>query len=252
MPQPEIFLILFVIHLVQVHAAFNQANNPNATWNGNSVQPNAAGTFCYYPGANQTNATFCSGGHSEDTSFQPVLNIHLHLAKGWSIAYYSASNEPLGNQSYQVIANTGTLQCLSGQAGDGTYQTMCMGIDYDNNIAEAGKYCQVKLGQSYVSDGCYSAMPNTTSTTSQPSSTSSTNPSTNPSSTSSSYMNPAIGTIIIPVVLGIMSLLGGWSVAYCTNPWCRQQTNLCCCICGCREYNSQTITNNGLTFPASR
>ena len=224
-----IFLILFVFHLVQVHAAFNQPNNTNATWSENSVQPNGAGTFCYFPAANQTNATFCSGGHSEDTSFQPVMNIHLHLSKGWSIAYYSANNTLLGNQSYQVIANTGTVQCLSGQAGDGTYQTMCMGIDYDNNIVEAGKYCQVKLGQTYVSDGCYHAMPNTTSTANQPTSTSS-NPSSTPSVT-----NP-IGTIVVPVVLGIMSLLGGWSVAYCTNPWCRQRTNLCCCMCGRREY----------------
>ena len=231
--QPGIFLILcVVIHLPVVHAAFNQANNTNATWSGNSVQPNQAGTFCYFPAANQTNATFCSGGHSEDTSFQPVLNIHLHLSKGWSIAYYSANNALLGNQSYPVIANTGTVQCLSGMAGDGTYQTMCMGVDYDNNIAEAGSYCQVKLGQTYVSDGCYSAMPNSTSSTaSQPASTSST--STNPSSTP--FVTNPIGTIVVPVVLGVMSLLGGWSVAYCTNPWCRQQTNLCCCICGRRE-----------------
>ena len=226
---PEvIFLILFVIHLV--HAAFNQTT-PNSTWNENSVQPNEAGTFCYFPGANQTNATYCVGGHSGETSFQPVLNIHLHLAQGWSIAYYSAKNALLGNQSYSVIANTGTLQCLSGQAGDGTYQTLCMGIDYNNNIYEAGPYCQVKLGQTYVSDGCYTAMPNTTSTTSQPSST---NSSSRPSS--SSDINPAIGTIVIPIVVGIMSLLGGWSVAYCTNPWCRQQTDqLSCCICGRRE-----------------
>ena len=52
-------------------------------------------------------------------------------------------------------------QCLSGMVGDG-YQTMCMGIDYDNNVEQAGSYCFVALGQSYVSDGCYIAMPNTT------------------------------------------------------------------------------------------
>jgi hypothetical protein len=233
--QPGTFLILFVVHLV--HAAFNQANNTNATWSGNTVQPNEAGTFCYFPAANQTNATFCSGGHSGDTSFRPVLEIHLHLSKGWSIAYYNANNALLGNQNYSVIANTGTVQCLSGQAGDGTYQTMCMDIDYDNNIAEAGSYCQVKLGQTYVSDGCYTAMPNTTtssssSTASQPTSTSST--STNPSSSTPFVTNP-IGTIVVPIVLGILSLLGGWSVAYCTNPWCRQQTNKRCCMCGRRE-----------------
>ena len=136
--QTEIFLILSVIHLV--HAAFNQAGNPNSTCSGNTVQPNEAGTFCYFPAPNQTNTTFCSGGHSKYPIFQPVLNIHLRLPEGWSIAYYSANNALLGNQNYPVIANTGTVQCLSGMAGDGTYQTMCMGVDYDNNIAEAGSY----------------------------------------------------------------------------------------------------------------
>jgi hypothetical protein len=227
--QPGSLLLLLVIRLV--HAAFNQTTG-NSTWSGNNVQPNEAGTFCYFPAANQTNATFCSGGHSESTSFQPVLNIHLHLSEGWSIAYYSANNALLGNQSYPVIANTETVQCLSGQAGDGTYQTLCMGIDYDNNIAEAGSYCLVKLGQTYVSDGCYSAMPNTTSTASQPASTSST--STKPSSVSSTTVTNPL-TFVIPIVVGIMGLFGSWSVAYCTNPWCRQQTNQCCCICGRRE-----------------
>ena len=228
--RPGIFLIPFaLIHLV--HAAFNQANNPNTTWSGNRVQPNEAGTFCYFPAVNQVIATVCSGGHSQDTSFQPVMEIHLHSSKGYSIAYYSADYALLGNQSYPVIANTGTLLCLSGQAGDGTYQTMCMGIDYDNNIVEPGKFCQVRLGQTYVSDGCYSAMPNTTSTASQPSSTSS---STSTTSSSSSNSNQTLQTIVIPVVLGIVSLLGGWSVAYCTSPWCRQQTTMCCC-CLCRR-----------------
>jgi hypothetical protein len=230
--QPGVFLILFVIHLV--HAAFNQANSKNATWSGNNVQPKGD-TFCYFPAPNQTNATFCSGGHSEDTSFKPVLDMHLNLSQGWSIAYYSANNVLLGNQSYPVIANTSTRQCLSGMAGDGTYQTMCMGIDYDNNIAQPGPYCQVKLGQTYVSDGCYIAMPNTTTTTtstaSQPTSTPST--STNPSSTPL-VTNP-IGTVVVPVLLGVLGLLGSWSVAYCTNPWCRRQTNQCCCMCGRRE-----------------
>ena len=233
--QPSILLILSLIHLVhvQVHAAFNQANNENNTWAGNSVLPNHAGTFCYFPATNQTNATYCSGGHSEDSSFRAVLDNHLNQTKGWSIAYYNSNNVLLGNQNYSVIANTGTLLCLSGQAGDKTYQTMCMHADYDNNIAEAGSYCQVALGQNYVSDGCYSAMPNTTSSSSStnlPTSTSS-----NPSSSSPLVTNP-IGTIVVPTVLGILSLFGAWSVAYCTNPWCRQQTNKRCCLCGRREY----------------
>lgn len=232
---PGIFLILFVIHLVQVQvrAAFNQATNENNTWNGNYVKPNRAGTFCYVPAANQTNATFCSGGHSQSPSFQNVLEIHLNLTEGWSIAYYNSDNKPLGNQNYSVTPNTGTIQCLSGQAGDKSYQTMCMGVDSDNNIDEAGSYCQVKAGQIYVSDGCYTAMPNTTtsSTAGGPTSTSS-----NPSSSSPLVTNP-IGTVVVPSILGILSLFGVFSVAYCTNPWCRQQTNKrCCCMCGRREY----------------
>ena len=251
--QPGIFLILFVIHLV--HAAFNQANNPNTTWDGNSVKPKPnEATFCYKPAPNQTNATSCLGGHSEDTSFGPVLNFHLNLSQGWSIAYYTANSTLLGNQTYPVIANTGTLQCLSGQADDGTYQTMCMGIDYNNNIVEPGSYCQVKLGQTYVSDGCYTAMSNTTTSTattstavastavastaaastttgSQPASASST--STNSSSTSP---NMNLITPIATIVGALIGLLGTWTTAYCANAWCREQTKLCfCCISGRRE-----------------
>ena len=237
--QPGIFIILFAIHLV--HAAFNQANNPNNTWDGNSVKPkpNEADTFCYKPAPNQTSATSCSGGHTADAYFGSVLPFHLNLPQGWSIAYYTTNSTLLGNQTYPVIANTGTLQCLSGQADDGTYQTMCMGIDYDNNIVEPGSYCQVKLGQTYVSDGCYTAMPNTTTSTatvstttgSQPVSASST--STNPSSTSpnTNFLAP-----IASIVGALIGLLGTWTAAYCANAWCRERTKLCCCcICGRRE-----------------
>lgn len=221
---PEIFLILSITHLV--HSTFNQTTS-NSTWDGNSVQPNKSGTFCYFPAANQTNATFCTGGHSSDTTYQPVLNIHLHLSQGWSIAYYSANNVLLGNQDYPVIAGTGTRECLSGQAGDGTYQTLCQGIDYNNNIAEAGSFCQVKLGQTYVSDGCYVAMPNTTSTTTVPASTSSTSTtspltaSPSPSSLSSGNQGrrDVVATIVIPIVIGIMGLIGAWTGAYCRSAW---------------------------------
>lgn len=191
------------------HGAFNTWPNINSTWSSNSVQPNAAGTFCYFPAANQTNATVCSGGHSQDSNYQAVMNIHRHLAQGWSIAYYSIDNTLLGGKDYPVPTNVSTVECLSGQAGDayGGYQTMCMTTEYDNNIAEAGSYCQVAVAQYYVSDGCYTAMPNTTST-STPTSTTATPTTKSPNAASSE--STLIVSIVVPIGVAILTLVGGW------------------------------------------
>jgi hypothetical protein len=120
------------------------------------------GQICYHPTANETNSTDCSGGHDQSPTFQGAVN--AHLAQGLSIAYYSLLNIQLGGISYAVPTNTSTTVCLSGAVGDGTYQTLCTPADTDNSITESGAYCVIAVAQHYVSDGCYIAMPNATTT----------------------------------------------------------------------------------------
>lgn len=223
-----------------VNAAFNLTND-DANWAGNSVQPNQAGRFCYFPGSNQTNATYCSGGHSQDSYYQPVLDIHLKLPQGWSIAYYSIDNVLLGDVNFPVPKDVNTTrQCLSGRAGDGNYQTFCMTTTHDNNIVEAGSYCQVAVAQHYVSDGCYEAMSNETSTSSGPTSTAST-PSTAPepassgSGSDSNLVLTIVTSVVIPLVVVTLSFLAAlfqfkgfreWTVDYC-----------CCCLSAPKKDN---------------
>ncbi|KAJ7216620.1 hypothetical protein GGX14DRAFT_329018, partial [Mycena pura] len=127
------------------------------------VEQNSAGTWCYFPIANQTNSTSCTGGHYQDSFYDAILRTHRHLPQGWSIAYYAADSSLLGDRTYAVPSNGEEVQqCLSGQASDGSYQTMCMSVTMDNTIAEAGAFCYVAVAQFYVSDGCYIAMPNST------------------------------------------------------------------------------------------
>lgn len=211
-------LILSALCLVQ--AAFNQTG-ANTTWEGNSIQPNNAGTFCYYPAPNQTQNTYCIGGHSSDPTFQQIINTHLSLPQGWSIAYYDPNNAVLGDQKFAVIEGKGTRECLSGRAADGSYQTLCQATNYDNNIVEPGSYCQVALGQKYVSDGCYTAMPDviSSSTTSSATSTSSSSGafSTNTAGNASKAKSDdngldagAIASLVVGVVGLILAAMSVW------------------------------------------
>ena len=79
MTQLKFFLKLLFIHLARV-AALNQTNS-NSTWDGDSTKPNA---------------TFCSGGPSENNSFKLVVDIPPYLPNR-SVAYYDADDELLKN-----------------------------------------------------------------------------------------------------------------------------------------------------------
>jgi len=222
---PTTLLILSMIYLVR--AKFNETT-AYSVWEGNSVQPNSAGTYCYYPAPNQGSAKNCTGGHSSDPAYQPILDMHLTLSQGWSIAYYSRENLLLGNQGYSVAGGTGMRMCLSGTANDGTYQTLCMGTNYDNNIAEPGSYCQVGLGQHYVSDKCYTAMtavsniaPSSSSSSSFTSDATSSSPSPPRTTTSDSNRVPSssgenglstgeIASLVVGIVGVILAAVAVW------------------------------------------
>jgi hypothetical protein len=157
-----IFILLIATPLL-CRSAFNNASDPNWCWSNNCVEEKSPGHICYFPAANQTNATSCSGGHDLDSSYQSVVDIHL--AQSLSIAYYMPlTNVKLGGVNYSLSTlapNTSITICLSGQVGSGgAYQTLCEPADVDNDITEPGPFCQIAIAQHYVSDGCYTAMPN--------------------------------------------------------------------------------------------
>jgi hypothetical protein len=160
--------ILLLLSPLLCRAAFNNASDPDWCWAANCVAEKKPGLVCYYPAGNQTLATACTGGHYLDTGHQAVVN--AHLAQSWSIAYYALlTNEHLGGTNYSLAANLAGYPnqtitvCLSGQIGNNNaWQTLCAPANFDNDITYPGAYCQVALGQHYVSDGCYTAMPNST------------------------------------------------------------------------------------------
>ena len=178
---PMLFASSFIafVPFLCAHAAFNDASNPNVTWQGNSVHPTSAdpNKWCYFPANNATQKTACDGTYSTNSEFQTLLYTHLNLPQGYSIAYYALDNLTLLGDRTFPVPTSGARLCLSGQAADKSYQTLCMTTHYDNNIAEAGTYCLVALGQSTMSDGCYTpitsalSLPATTITGSQPVST---------------------------------------------------------------------------------
>lgn len=161
-------LCLLMLAPLLCRSAFINASDPNRCWGSNCVEQKSPGHNCYYPAANQTNATSCSGGHAGDSDYQAV--VLTHLAQSLSIGYYMpVTNAWLGGVNYSLASlapNTSVTICLSGQVGlDNSYQTLCEATSTDDNIDDSGAYCIVALGQHYVSDGCYIAMPNNTTPT---------------------------------------------------------------------------------------
>ena len=182
------FPLSILLNILHVHAYLNDTDsNTNLTWSGNSAHPLSSNSsqWCYFPVANVTTNTACIGTSSSSaSSYQTLIYTHLNLPQGWSIAYYAVDNVTLlGDFTYRVPAE-GARLCLSGQALDKSYQTYCDRVLYDNELGDDGySWCVVALGQSYVSDGCYTAMtasgtvsaataPATTVTQAQPAATS--------------------------------------------------------------------------------
>lgn len=158
--------ILFLLTMPLVcRSAFTNASDSRWCWGSNCVEQKSPGHICYFPAGNQTNATSCSGGHSGDSEYQAVLI--AHLSQSLSIGYYMpVTNTWLGGVNYSLSSlapNTSITLCLSGQVGlDNEYQTLCESANADNDITLPGPYCIVTIAQHYVSDHCYTAMPNQT------------------------------------------------------------------------------------------
>jgi len=83
----------------------------------------------------------------------------VHLKQGLSIAYYSGvDNALLGGADFPFPASGGIVRiCMSGKAGDGSFQTFCENIHQDNDIygVTGDPFCIIAVGQDFVTDGCY-------------------------------------------------------------------------------------------------
>jgi hypothetical protein len=125
-------------------AAFNSPT----TYVVDTVQQNSKGVWCYYPQSGETRSTSCGG------DFNAVLGVHLKTTV--SIGYYGPDNTRYGGAEWSVpVDNTGKVTlCVSGRAGDGTYQTACMFVTADNSLPISGG-CLAAVAQTTVTDGCY-------------------------------------------------------------------------------------------------
>lgn len=148
---PFLFSFLVLAFIFQVRAAITTPINRN----GDFVEQNSRGDFCYYPRAvDPANIDVaCVGGSKGD--FAAVMQAHLNQTS--SINYFSGSLERLGGPEWVFNARGRKIYlCLSGRAGDFTYQTMCTNVSRDNSLGNSTTpFCKVQTGQRRVTDGCY-------------------------------------------------------------------------------------------------
>ncbi|KAF9535701.1 hypothetical protein CPB83DRAFT_842183 [Crepidotus variabilis] len=144
------FILLLLVRVIKPsYALFTQTTR----WGAVSIQRNSQGTFCYVPASATTRDTTCKGSSADLASV-----LQVHLVQGLSIAYYNGvDNVLLGGSNYSLPApaNMPIIRlCVSGRAGDGGFETLCVNAAADNQLS-GSPLCQVVLAQQFVSDGCY-------------------------------------------------------------------------------------------------
>ena len=148
-----VFILLFAFQFTSVHGLFTKTS----CYGSNCVQQDSQGRWCYVPDPRSSSDVTCKGGYSRDATMSAVMAVHLK--QGLSIAYYSGvDNALLGGVDFPFPSSGGIIRiCLSGKAGDGTYQTFCENIHQDNDIygLTGDPFCIIAVGQDVVSDGCY-------------------------------------------------------------------------------------------------
>jgi len=150
-PTLALLTVLSSLLLLSVHAAITTSISRN----GDYIEQNARNTFCFYPKALDptTIDVACVGSPKGD--YAAVLQTHLNQST--SINYFSGSLERLGGPEWVFNARgRKSYLCMSGRAGDYTYQTMCTTVSRDNSLGNATTpFCKVQAGQRRVTDGCY-------------------------------------------------------------------------------------------------
>ncbi|KAF6748436.1 hypothetical protein DFP72DRAFT_1146108 [Ephemerocybe angulata] len=168
MSSARAFVLLLAVIITTVAASFTQTT----CWANNCIQLNTKGTWCYIPAAGATRATTCTGPSAD---YAGVLE--KHLEQGLSVAYYNGAGDSfVGGAGYSIPDTPGVIRlCMSGQSGDGNFQTTCVNVAADNTIPTTGG-CTVIRAQRNVTDGCYD--PNFTGLSTLTPTPSSTPPST--------------------------------------------------------------------------
>lgn len=151
---PNVVLILLLaFQSTFVHGLFTKTS----CYGSNCVQQDSRGRWCYVPDPRSSTDVTCKGGYARDASMSAVMAVHLK--QGLSIAYYSGvDNSLLGGADFPFPSSGGIVRiCMSGKAGDGSYQTFCENIHQDNDIygLTGDPFCIIAVGQDFVSDGCY-------------------------------------------------------------------------------------------------
>ncbi|KAF5313603.1 hypothetical protein D9611_010114 [Ephemerocybe angulata] len=150
----QTLLSLLTINLLSISGAHAAITTP-VNRNNDYVEANSKNTFCFYPKAvDPSNIDVaCVGGTKGD--FASVMEKHLNTTT--SINYFSGSLERLGGPEW--VYNSGGRKiylCLSGRAGDYSYQTMCTTVTKDNSLGSSTTpFCKVQTAQKRVTDGCY-------------------------------------------------------------------------------------------------
>ena len=148
-----VLILLLAFQFTFVHGLFTKTS----CYGSNCVQQDSQGRWCYVPDPRSSTDVTCKGGYARDASMSAVMAVHLK--QGLSVAYYSGvDNSLLGGADFPFPSSGGIVRiCVSGKAGDGSYQTFCENIHQDNDIygLTGDPFCIIAVGQDFVSDGCY-------------------------------------------------------------------------------------------------
>ncbi|KZV92541.1 hypothetical protein EXIGLDRAFT_71417 [Exidia glandulosa HHB12029] len=129
-------------------------------WQRNCLVQNDAGTLCLQAAYNGPMKK-CT-----DAVLSLLLDVHINSKIGLSIAYYDELGSFLGPTIWPVpnpLPFT-VFVCMTGRRSDtsGGHRTLCRTALHDDDIHHAAAHireCAVELPQRFVSDGCYTASP---------------------------------------------------------------------------------------------
>jgi len=156
------FIVSFLLPAIEFKFVHGRFTTTACYWD-NCVQQNTQGRWCYSPDPEMSGtAITCNGDYRRDVTMAAVVAVHIK--QGLSVAYYSGvDNAFLGGADFPFPASGGIIRlCASGKAGDGSLQTLCSNVHADNvvNVPGSGDpVCIVAVGQTNVTDGCYSPEP---------------------------------------------------------------------------------------------
>ncbi|KZV92543.1 hypothetical protein EXIGLDRAFT_836343 [Exidia glandulosa HHB12029] len=169
-------------------------------WQRNCLVQNDAGTLCLQAAFNGPPK------NCDDEVLSSLLDVHVQSKIGLSIAYYDEHGSFLGPAIWPVPAPLPftVYVCISGRRSDANdrYRTLCRTALHDDDIHAAAAHnreCGIELPQQFVSDGCYTANPAT-----------STNPLDNPALVRALFVLSGIVTVATLVIWFSKPLKNGW------------------------------------------